>query len=144
MDAFEKETAWYGDEVWRAAQDLMNAQRLVTIRAVQEKLGIKDIRGSARFICVQLMSWAKETSGSELTPMPDAVREALEYWVIMRAGGLRAEAEWRKVRLALEEWAVLEAEKEEKADRAVGRFCARIEREAWALEEGLLEADRRP
>lgn len=126
--------AFTEDEIWDATQALVDAKIPISIRAVQEKLGVRDIRGSARTIGKTIREWADETlCGGDITPMPNAVREALWYWVSRKGAGRQAKAEWRKVRLALDEWVRQEAQRLEALDQTFERFYADLEREAREL-----------
>ena len=122
------------DEIWEAADSLMKENIPIGVRAVQEKLGVRDIRGSARPIVKSIREWANESlCGGATTPMPKAVHNALEYWVLAKSEGRQAKAEWRKVRCALDEWVRQETERQERVEQAFERFYAELEREAREL-----------
>ena len=122
------------DEIWEAVDSLVKENIPIGVRAVQEKLGVRDIRGSARAIGKSIREWIDENAaGGAITPMPKAVYPALEYWVFAKSEGRQAKAEWRKVRCALDEWVRQETERQEAVEQGIEDALASIEEEARKL-----------
>ena len=122
------------DVIWEAVDSLAKERIPIGVRAVQEKLGVRDIRGSARTIGKSIQGWIDEnTTLGEITPMPKAVRSALWYWVLAKSEGGQAKAEWRKVRRALDEWVQQEVERREAVEQGIEDALASIEEEARKL-----------